>query len=83
MHTVASALAYRAFATTFEATQASIHRREHILQVPGRRRRDKNPDKQEFFAKVNIHFDGYNKTTRKVSADDERSRRQMSPQLQS
>jgi hypothetical protein len=28
MHTAASALAYRAFATTFEAMQANFHRRE-------------------------------------------------------
>ena len=38
--------------------------------MPGRHRCNENPDEQEFVAEENTHFDGYDKTTRKVSADD-------------
>jgi hypothetical protein len=35
MHLVSSSCAYRAFATNFEACEASFFQREHVLQIPG------------------------------------------------
>jgi hypothetical protein len=37
MYSASSSLAYRAFATTFEAMKANFFCREHVLQVPGLR----------------------------------------------
>ncbi len=37
MYSASSSLAYRAYATTFEALEASFFRREHVLQFPGLR----------------------------------------------
>lgn len=71
LYSASSALAYRAFASTFEAMEASFFCREHVLQIPGLRRRDEAPDEQEFIAEENVHFDGRGKTKENVAADDE------------
>ena len=62
MHTAASALAYRAFSTTFEAMQASFFCREHVLQVYGLHRRNGAPNERDFVAEENVNFNGNNKT---------------------
>jgi hypothetical protein len=56
MHSASSLLAYRAFATTFEAMEANYFLREHVRQVPGLRKRDENPEEQEFVAEENAQF---------------------------
>jgi hypothetical protein len=43
---------YRAFVALYEAAEAQYHRREHVLQMPGRLHLDK-----EFTAKENVHTD--------------------------
>jgi hypothetical protein len=43
---------YRAFVALFEAAEVQYHRREHVLQMPGRLHLDK-----EFTAKENVHAD--------------------------
>jgi hypothetical protein len=55
MYSALSSLAYRAYATTFEALKASFFRREHVLQFPGLRRRN-DLAKQEFIAEENINY---------------------------
>ena len=69
MHSASSLLAYRAFATTFEAMEANYFLREHVRQVPGLSKRDENPEEQEFVAEENVNFDGGEKTN--VSHDDD------------
>ncbi|KAL3827268.1 hypothetical protein ACHAXA_004743 [Cyclostephanos tholiformis] len=71
LHTAASALTYRAFATTFEAMEANFYRREHVRQLPGLRRHEQTPDDQEFIADENVHFNGAKRMENGVSADDE------------
>ncbi|KAL3822937.1 hypothetical protein ACHAXA_011652 [Cyclostephanos tholiformis] len=71
LHTAASALTYRAFATTFEAMEANFYRREHVRQLPGLRRHEETPDDQEFIADENVHFNGAKRMENGVSADDE------------
>jgi hypothetical protein len=40
MHSASLSLAYRAYATTVEALEATFYRRKHVLQFPGLRRRN-------------------------------------------
>jgi hypothetical protein len=58
MHLASSSRAYRAFATTFEACEASFFRWEHVLQIPGLRQLDGQaaPDEQEFVVEENVNF---------------------------
>ena len=73
MHTAASALAYRAFATSrrcrpiFSAGNTYFR---YMVQVHGLRRRDGATDKREFVAEENVNFDGDDKTKGGVSSDD-------------
>ena len=69
MHSASSLLAYRAFATTFEAMEANYFLREHVRQVPGLSKQDENPEEQEFVAEENVNFDGREKTN--ISHDDD------------
>jgi hypothetical protein len=70
MYLASSSLAYRAFATAFEAMKANFFRREHVLQVPGLRQLERGaPDEREFIAKENVNFDG-SKSKDSVSHDD-------------
>jgi hypothetical protein len=70
MYLASSSLAYRAFATTFEAMKANFFCREHVLQVPGLHQLEQGaPDVQEFIAKKNVNFDG-SKSKDSVSHDD-------------
>jgi hypothetical protein len=70
MYSASSSLAYRAFATTFEAMKANFFCREHVLQVPGLHRLEQGaPDEQEFNAKENVNFDG-SKSKDSVSHDN-------------
>jgi hypothetical protein len=55
MYSASSSLAYRAYATTFEALKASFFRREHVLQFPGLPQRDDLAE-QEFVAEENINY---------------------------
>jgi hypothetical protein len=55
MYSASSSLAYRAYATTFEALKASFFHREHVLQFPGLRRCDDLAE-QEFVAEENINY---------------------------
>jgi hypothetical protein len=56
MYSASSSLAYRAYATTFEALKASFFRREHVLQFPGLRRCNDLAE-QEFVAEENINYE--------------------------
>jgi hypothetical protein len=58
MHSASLLHAYCAFATTFEACEASFFQREHILQIPGLQQLDGQaaPDEQEFVAEENVNF---------------------------
>jgi hypothetical protein len=55
MYSALSSLAYRAYATTFEALEASFFHREHVLQFPGLCQCN-DLAKQEFVAKENINY---------------------------
>jgi hypothetical protein len=55
MYSASSSLAYRAYATTFKAREASFFRCKHVLQFPGLRQRN-NLAEQEFIAKENINY---------------------------
>ncbi len=54
MYSALSTLAYCAYATTFEALEASFFQREHVLQFPGLCQHN-NLAEQEFVAKENIN----------------------------
>jgi hypothetical protein len=54
MYSASSSLAYRAYATTFEALEASFFRSKHVLQFPGLRQCN-NLAEQEFVAEENIN----------------------------
>jgi hypothetical protein len=56
MYSASSSLTYRAYATTFEALEATFYRHEHVLQFPGLRRRDDLAE-QEFVAEENINME--------------------------
>ena len=65
---------YRAFSAHVEAMEANFHRREHVIQFPGRRR--SMHDEEEFLAEENLLLsDEYKKTdtsvTEGASHDDE------------
>jgi hypothetical protein len=55
MYSALSSLAYHAYATTFEALEASFFRREHVLQFPGLCQCNDLAE-QEFVAKENINY---------------------------
>ena len=69
MFSASAPLAYRAFATTFEAMESKYFSQEHVRQVPGLRKHDENPEEQEFVAEENVNFDGGEKTN--VNHDDD------------
>ena len=58
MHLASPSRTYHAFATTFEAWEASFFQREHVLQITGLQRLDSQamPDEQEFVAEENVNF---------------------------
>ncbi len=58
MHSASLSRTYRAFATNFEAFDASFFRREHVLQIPGLRQLDGQAalDEQEFVVEENVNF---------------------------
>jgi hypothetical protein len=58
MHSASLSRAYRAFATNFEACEASFFWQEHVLQIPGLQQLDGQaaPDEQELVAEENINF---------------------------
>jgi hypothetical protein len=59
MYLASLLLAYRAFATTFEAMEANFFLRERVLQIPGLCRLERDaPNEQEFVAKENLNFNG-------------------------
>jgi hypothetical protein len=57
MHSASSSRAYRAFATTFEACEASFFQQEHVLQIPGQQIDSQTAsDEQEFVAEENVNL---------------------------
>ncbi len=56
MYSASYSLAYRAYATTFEALEAFFFRREHVLQFPGLLQCN-DLTEQEFIAKENINYE--------------------------
>jgi hypothetical protein len=58
IYTLPLTMGYRAFVHTFQALEAPFFRREHVLQLPGRRwlDRDAPPPPEEFVAEENINF---------------------------
>ncbi len=55
-YTALSLTRYRAFATTFEAMEASFFRREKVLQYPGRRDLMDDIEPEEFVAEENLNY---------------------------
>jgi hypothetical protein len=80
MYSASSSLAYRAYATTFEALRATYFRREHVLQFPGHRRRD-SLDEREFIAKENVNYekDKLTSTDKEASNDPSKTAQEGSP----
>jgi hypothetical protein len=73
MYSASSSLAYRAYATTFEALRATFFRREHVLQLPGHRRRD-SLDEREFIAKENVNYEKDKSTSTNKEASNDPSK---------
>ena len=55
MYLASLSFAYCAYATTFEALNATFFHHEHVLQFPGHRRHD-NFDEREFIAEENVKY---------------------------
>jgi hypothetical protein len=58
MHLASLSCTYHAFATTFEACEASFFQQEQVLQIPGLRQIDSQAasDEQEFFAEETVNL---------------------------
>lgn len=56
MYLALPSLAYRAYATTFEALNATFFRHEHVLQFPGHQRHD-TFNEWEFVAEENVNYE--------------------------
>ena len=57
-YTTSSLLRYRAFATTFEAIEASFFRREQVFQYPSQRDLMDDIQPEEFIAEENLNYKG-------------------------
>jgi len=71
--TAPSSRAYREFATTFEALEASYYRKETVLQYPGRYPMDDKPAlvPEEFVAEDNLNYDKGMSVNEGVDSDDD------------